>query len=281
MFGDNLKKYREERGFSQSDIAKQLFVTRQCVSKWEKGVTQPDLQTLSRLGELLGVSVDELIKGEACAPRKKPETLNAVMFTANMLIAVFCAVAVLAVWRFMPPTIPAHWSGGVIDRYGSRNEIFMHYAVFAVFAALDAALFFAFRHISDRKAICIAHAVVALFQIGSIIFIIVLYAGYLNGVPSFITCLGADLIMCLSAVMHPVINRRNYLLGVRITETLNSEYVWNKANSLACYLFVGFSAVIIAVGLIWPFDLSYLLLTAYVIPSVAVVAYAKIISKKA
>ncbi|MDE6293272.1 MAG: helix-turn-helix domain-containing protein [Clostridiales bacterium] len=39
MFGDNLKKYRIQNGYSQSELADKLFVSRQCVSKWEKGIT--------------------------------------------------------------------------------------------------------------------------------------------------------------------------------------------------------------------------------------------------
>ena len=46
MFCDNFKKYRTEKGLSQNDIAEKLFVTRQCVSKWEKGITEPDLETV-------------------------------------------------------------------------------------------------------------------------------------------------------------------------------------------------------------------------------------------
>ena len=53
MFGANLKKYRLQKGYSQSELADNLYVTRQCVSKWEKGITQPDLDTLSRISELL------------------------------------------------------------------------------------------------------------------------------------------------------------------------------------------------------------------------------------
>ena len=47
MFCDNLKKYRRQAGFSQSELADKLYVSRQCVSKWEKGITQPDLETLN------------------------------------------------------------------------------------------------------------------------------------------------------------------------------------------------------------------------------------------
>ena len=62
MFKDNLKKYRKEKGFSQNDLAQKLFVSRQCISKWERGITQPDLQALTQLSDLFEVSIDVLIK---------------------------------------------------------------------------------------------------------------------------------------------------------------------------------------------------------------------------
>ena len=39
MFGDNLKKVRKEKGFSQEALAEKLNVVRQTISKWEKGVS--------------------------------------------------------------------------------------------------------------------------------------------------------------------------------------------------------------------------------------------------
>lgn len=279
MFGDNLKKYRSGKGLSQSDVAKRLYVTRQCVSKWEKGITQPDLQTLSKLSELLDVSVDELIKDE-CGLNNKPTNLNFCFFVANILIAVFCVIAFMAIWRFMPQKIPAHWTHGAIDRYGSRNEIMLHIITPIVFLAVDAIVFFAVKRIENRAVACVSHGVIAAFQVAYLIFIIALYAEYLSNVLSFVTCLSADLIMCVSVAMHPKISRRNYVLGVRTTETLKSDAVWNKTNTLATVLFVGSSAVIFIINMIFIFELSYLLLLSYVFPTAVVVVYAKVCFKK-
>ena len=37
MVGTNIKKFREEKGYRQDDLAEQLHVTRQAVSNWENG----------------------------------------------------------------------------------------------------------------------------------------------------------------------------------------------------------------------------------------------------
>ena len=64
MVGQNIKKFREEKGLRQEDLAEQLHVTRQAVSNWENGKTQPDLETLQKIAQVLEVSVEELIYGE-------------------------------------------------------------------------------------------------------------------------------------------------------------------------------------------------------------------------
>lgn len=62
-----LKLKREERGLSQDEVAKAIFVSRQTVSNWENDKTYPDVQSLLLLSQLFGVSIDELIKGDAVA----------------------------------------------------------------------------------------------------------------------------------------------------------------------------------------------------------------------
>lgn len=59
-----LRKLRLEKGINQEQLAAQLHVTRQAVSNWENGKTQPDIETLSRIAEYFGVSVECLIYGK-------------------------------------------------------------------------------------------------------------------------------------------------------------------------------------------------------------------------
>jgi transcriptional regulator with XRE-family HTH domain len=62
--GKNIKKYREAKKATQDDMAKALFVTRQAVSNWETGKTEPDIDTMQKIAGFLNVSVEELIYGE-------------------------------------------------------------------------------------------------------------------------------------------------------------------------------------------------------------------------
>ena len=61
MFGENLKTFRKQKGFSQEELATRLHVVRQTISKWEKNLSVPDADTFIRLAEVLEVSVSELL----------------------------------------------------------------------------------------------------------------------------------------------------------------------------------------------------------------------------
>ena len=59
--GEKIAKFRVERGISQEQLAELTEVSRQSVSKWEKGRALPQLDKLSKLCELFGVSADEFL----------------------------------------------------------------------------------------------------------------------------------------------------------------------------------------------------------------------------
>ena len=59
-----IKQLRQEKGINQEQLAEQLHVTRQAVSNWETGKTQPDIETLTQIAEYFDVSVEKLIYGK-------------------------------------------------------------------------------------------------------------------------------------------------------------------------------------------------------------------------
>ena len=61
---DRLAELRKARGLSQEELAEQLGVTRQAVSKWERAESAPDTDNLIELAKIYGVTLDELINGE-------------------------------------------------------------------------------------------------------------------------------------------------------------------------------------------------------------------------
>ena len=61
MLGDNIKKYRKEKGYTQEELSSMLHVVRQTLSKWENNVSVPDAEVLIRISKALDVPVSILL----------------------------------------------------------------------------------------------------------------------------------------------------------------------------------------------------------------------------
>lgn len=66
--GSFITEKRKELGMTQSDLADRLNVSFQSISKWETGKNYPDIEILTDLAKILGVTVDELLSGEEKDP---------------------------------------------------------------------------------------------------------------------------------------------------------------------------------------------------------------------
>lgn len=62
--GNQMKKYRGELSLSQDALAEKIYVSRQTISNWETGKSYPDVNSLIRMSEVFGISVDSLLKGD-------------------------------------------------------------------------------------------------------------------------------------------------------------------------------------------------------------------------
>ena len=60
---NRIQKYRKEKGLTQEELAAQLGVSSQAVSKWENDASCPDISLLPLLCRILGITTDELLTG--------------------------------------------------------------------------------------------------------------------------------------------------------------------------------------------------------------------------
>lgn len=73
----NISEAREKRSLTQTDVAKYLGVTQGAVSQWENGMAMPRVELLPKLAELLGCTVDELLRAPAETEAKEKTTTPA------------------------------------------------------------------------------------------------------------------------------------------------------------------------------------------------------------
>ena len=62
--GERIGILRQEKGMTQSVLAERLGITPQAISKWERGLSFPDLSRMEELATMLEVSVDYLLTGK-------------------------------------------------------------------------------------------------------------------------------------------------------------------------------------------------------------------------
>ena len=60
--GETIAYFRKQKGMTQSELAEKMNVTDKAVSKWERNLSCPDINTISKLADILDVSVEELLK---------------------------------------------------------------------------------------------------------------------------------------------------------------------------------------------------------------------------
>ena len=93
-FGKKLSDLRKQNGISQEKLAEMVGVSRQAVTKWESGKSNPDTENLIRLAEIFGISLDELCLGEI---PKKPEAKihiggHILALLSLLIVAAYCTI---------------------------------------------------------------------------------------------------------------------------------------------------------------------------------------------
>jgi len=70
-FGEKLQALRKARGWSQEELAAQIEVSRQALSKWELGTSVPDTENVVKISRLFGVSTDYLLLDAGASGRQE------------------------------------------------------------------------------------------------------------------------------------------------------------------------------------------------------------------
>ena len=98
-FSDNLQYIRAQAGVTQEQLAEQLNVSRQSVSKWESGASFPEMDTLLRICDLYNVNLDTLLRGSVEESRvsdtaRYDDHMN--RFSLRIALPVFAIIAGVA-----------------------------------------------------------------------------------------------------------------------------------------------------------------------------------------
>lgn len=90
--GSAIRALREQKGYTQKQLAERLLVSDKAVSKWESGRGLPDISLIEPLAKTLGVSVAELLSGEYVQNRNR----HGNMLKSRFYVCPVCSNAVFA-----------------------------------------------------------------------------------------------------------------------------------------------------------------------------------------
>ncbi|MDE6110704.1 MAG: helix-turn-helix domain-containing protein [Eubacterium sp.] len=92
--GEMISYLRKEKGMTQNDLAEIVNVTDKAVSKWERNLSCPDINSIPKLAEVLGVSADELLNAKKSGNSNNGK-VNDIINTALLGIGVAMGICVI------------------------------------------------------------------------------------------------------------------------------------------------------------------------------------------
>ena len=92
--GETIASLRKKKGMTQNELAEKMNVTDKAVSKWERDLSCPDVNTISKLADVLDTSVDELLqaKNKEYSNSKLKDLINVIL----KAVAIAMGIAVVA-----------------------------------------------------------------------------------------------------------------------------------------------------------------------------------------
>ncbi|MGX7049317.1 helix-turn-helix domain-containing protein [Lactococcus piscium] len=136
--GKRIKAYRSLLNFSQDDLAKKIFVSRQTISNWETDKTYPDIQSMIALSILFDISLDELIKADLEEIKMKisrnkvnqqSDLHTKIMLTSTVLSALSIGLVVAfpeSNTILLVPLVlflPGFWSSLKLETFKKENDL--------------------------------------------------------------------------------------------------------------------------------------------------------------
>lgn len=91
--GEQIASLRKEQGMTQKDLAEKMRVTDKAVSKWERDLSCPDIDSIPRLAQVLGIGVEQLL--DASFPEEKKDQAGPIIDRIFKAVPLAMGVAVV------------------------------------------------------------------------------------------------------------------------------------------------------------------------------------------
>ncbi len=146
MFYKKLRELRKQNNMSQEDLANKLDISRQSVSKWESGISMPDLDNVIKLSEMFDVTLDYLLKDSKSSSdfkyytvdTKEKEAMSQINTYAMIFITISIAILVtlFIIPIFLPHTYHDIISGNSYKGFIAYFLVYLEYRIVFISAII-------------------------------------------------------------------------------------------------------------------------------------------------
>ena len=99
-FGKKIQKLRKQNKWTQEELAQKLYISRTAVSKWERGASYPNIDSLKDIANLFNITIDELLSTEEIINIAKKENNSNINKTSNLIYGLLDIISILFI--FLP-----------------------------------------------------------------------------------------------------------------------------------------------------------------------------------
>ena len=96
-FHDKLQELRKKKGLTQEELAKELYVSRTAVSKWESGKGYPSIDSLKEISKFFSVTIDELLSSEELITAAEDENRSNIGKMIDLLIGIADVISIMLI----------------------------------------------------------------------------------------------------------------------------------------------------------------------------------------
>lgn len=90
--GKMISSLRKKKGMTQNDLAQKMHVTDKAVSKWERDLACPDVNSIPKLAEILGITIEKLLNAQT---KKKNNKINEIFDVILIGVALAMGISII------------------------------------------------------------------------------------------------------------------------------------------------------------------------------------------
>ena len=217
-FGEKIQKLRNEKKWTQEQLAEKLYVSRTAVSKWESGKGYPNIDSLKDIAKLFNKTIDELLSSEEIIDIAKKENTTNIKRTNNLIYGLLDIISILFIFLplYAQKTESFVYSVSLMSTNDISNIIKISYIVILSILSLIGIAELILNFIDNRRTQRIVNIISLIVESISILFFAMSRQTYLTAIIFII------LIIKITVIIKNISKKKNCCKWLKINNVTKS-----------------------------------------------------------